>query len=138
MIVIDTSAIVAIFRQEEDALLHANCIASDEEPLISAASVVEASLVLRGLKRNIPGETEAWLDDFLITAGVRVEPVTEHQAGLARAAHQRFGKGTGHAAALNYGDCFAYALALATGAPLLFKGNDFSHIDVMQALSRSA
>jgi len=135
VIVVDTSAVVAIFRQEEDAALHAGCIAGDGEPLMSAANVVETSLVLRGLKQIAPMEAEAWLNEFLAAAGFRIEPVTPKQADLARAAHVRFGKGTGHAASLNYGDCFAYALAQAMKAPLLFKGEDFTQTDVQKALS---
>ena len=136
MIVIDTSAIIAIFRQEEDAALHADCIAGDGEPLISAANVIESSFVLRGLKKIAPAEVEAWLDEFLLLGGIHIEPVTLEQAGLARVAHIRFGKGTGHAAGLNYGDCFAYALAQAWKAPLLFKGSDFAQTDVVSALPR--
>jgi ribonuclease VapC len=134
VIVIDTSAVVAIFRQEDDAMLHAECIANDGEPLMSAANVIETSLVLRGLKHIEPTEAEAWLDEFLSAAGVRIEPVTLEQADFARAAHVRFGKGTGHAAGLNFGDCFAFALSRATKAPLLFKGDDFARTDVAKAL----
>ena len=67
-------------------------------------------------------------------ATIRVEPVTSAQTDLARVAHARFGKGSGHAAQLNFGDCFAYALAKSLGAPLLFKGEDFGHTDVEAAL----
>ncbi len=133
MIVVDTSAVVAIFRQEEDASFHAERLASDGEPLMSAANVVETALVLRGLKKIDPAEAEAWLDEFLAVAGIRIEPVTAEQANLARAAHVRFGKGTGHPAGLNYGDCFAYALAQAVNAPLLFKGDDFARTDAAKA-----
>jgi ribonuclease VapC len=135
VIVVDTSAIVAIFRQECDASFHAECIASDGEPLMSAANVVETSLVLRGLKKIAPAQAEAWLDEFLAAAGIRVEPVTAEQADIARLAHLRFGKGTGRAAGLNYGDCFAYALAQAVKAPLLFKGDDFARTDAAKVTS---
>jgi ribonuclease VapC len=135
VIVVDTSAVVAIFRQEEDAALHAGCIADDGEPIMSAANVVEASLVLCGLKQIAPTEAGTWLDEFLLAAGIRIEPVTVKQTSLARAAHMRFGKGTGHAARLNFGDCFAYALARAMKAPLLFKGDDFGRTDVQKVLS---
>ncbi|BBK43565.1 ribonuclease VapC28 [Allostella vacuolata] len=134
MIAIDTSALISIFRQEEDALLYASRIAEDDEPLISAASVLELSMVLRGLKQLSPDQAEAWLDEFLASAGIRIEPVTLEQLSLARLAHIQFGKGTGHGAALNFGDCFAYALARAKGAPLLFKGEDFSRTDVAAAI----
>jgi ribonuclease VapC len=130
MIVIDSSAIIAIFRQEDDARDIAERIASDEEPIISAANVVEMSIVLRGLRKIAPDKAERWLDDLVKAAGIRIEPVTPDQARLARSAHLRFGKGSGHRAALNYGDCFAYAMAKAMNAPLLCKGNDFPLTDI--------
>jgi ribonuclease VapC len=130
MIVIDSSAIIAIFRQEEDAAQYAHSIATDDDPIMSAANVVETSIVLRGLKKVAPDKAERWLDDFLGTAGIRIEPVTQEQARVARSAHMRFGKGTGHAASLNYGDCFSYGLAKEMNVPLLCKGNDFRLTDI--------
>ena len=130
MIVIDSSAIVAIFRQEDDAVHYTRCIAADDDPIMSAANVVETSIVLRGLKKVAPDKAERWLDDFIEAAGIRIEPVTREQARAARSAHVRFGKGTGHAAALNYGDCFSYALAKEINVPLLCKGNDFRSTDI--------
>ena len=134
MIVVDTSAVVAIFRQEPDAARHAQRIEEDDQPLMSTANVVEVSLVLRGLKRIAADRAERWLNDFLAAAGIRIEPVTIEQADIARRAHIEFGKGTGHPAGLNFGDCFAYALAKASSAPLLFKGEDFKHTDISAAL----
>ncbi|BCK76637.1 uncharacterized protein conserved in bacteria [Acetobacter aceti NRIC 0242] len=134
MIVVDTSAVIAIFRQEPEAADFATRIGNDDDPVISAATVVEASLVLRGLKQISPTRAEAWLDEFIRIAGMRIEPVTPEQAALARDAHIRFGKGTGHPAGLNYGDCFSYALAKAMGAPLLFKGEDFTRTDVLRLI----
>lgn len=93
-------------------------------------NIVETSIVLRGLKKIAPDRAERWLDEFIETAGIRIESVTREQAAIARSAHRRFGKGTGHAAALNYGDCFSYALAKTMNAPLLCKGNDFPLTDV--------
>jgi ribonuclease VapC len=84
------------------------CIGDDDEPVISAATLVETSLVLRGLKEIKPAEAESWLDEFIEAAGMRIDPVTPEQAMIARLAHTRFGKGTGHAAGLNDGDCFSY------------------------------
>ena len=130
MIVVDSSAIIAIFRQEDDAAHYARCIAVDDDPMMSAANVVETSIVLRGLKKIAPGRAERWLDEFIETAGIRIEPMTRDQAAAARLAHLRFGKGTGHAAALNYGDCFAYSLAKTMNAELLCKGSDFPLTDV--------
>ena len=130
MIVVDSSAIIAIFRQEYDAEHLARSIATDDDPVISAANLVEASIVLRGLKKIAPERAEQWLDDFIEAAGIRIEPVTLDQANAARSAHLQFGKGTGHGAALNYGDCFAYALARTMETSLLCKGNDFRLTDI--------
>ena len=74
------------------------------------------------------------LDDLLAVGGVSIEPVTKEQADIARAAFRDYGKGSGHRAGLNFGDCFSYALARATGEPLLYEGDDFSHTDVAPAL----
>ena len=134
MIVIDSSAVLAIFLQEADARRHAQRIDEDDDPVMSAGNVLEISIVLRTLKRIAPEEAERWLDRFLQTARIRVEPVTPDQVDLARIAHARFGKGTGHAARLNCGDCFAYALAKRLSAPLLFKGDDFARTDLESAL----
>lgn len=130
MIVVDSSAVIAIFRQESNAEDYAQSIAVDDDPVMSAANLVETSIVLRGLKKIAAEKAERWLDDFIQTAGIRIEPVTRDQAQAARSAHLRFGKGTGHRAALNFGDCFAYALAKTIDASLLCKGNDFPLTDV--------
>jgi ribonuclease VapC len=130
VIVIDSSAVIAIFRQEADAAHYAGLIANDDDPVISAANIVEASIILRGLKKISADRAERWLDEFIETAGIRIEPVTPDQARIARSAHLRFGKGTGHGAALNYGDCFAYGLAKAMDAPLRCKGDDFPLTDI--------
>jgi len=125
VIVVDSSAVIAIFRQEHDAEDFARSIATDDDPVMSAANLVETSIVLRGLKKIAPKKAERWLDDFVKAAGIRIEPVTADQAQMARSAHLRFGKGTGLGAGLNYGDCFAYALAKAMDAPLLAKARIF-------------
>ena len=130
MIVVDSSAVIAIFRHEDDADDYARSIATDDDPIMSAANLVETSIVLRGLKKIAANKAELWLDDFIKAAGIRIEPVTVDQAHAARSAHLQFGKGTGHRAALNYGDCFAYALAKTMDASLLCKGNDFRLTDV--------
>jgi ribonuclease VapC len=133
VIVVDSSAVIAIFRQEDDAAHFARRIADDDQPMMSAANLVETSIVLRGLKDIAPAKAERWLDDFIAAAGIRIEPVTTGQAQLARLAHLQYGRGTGHRAALNYGDCFAYGLAKAMDAPLLCKGNDFPLTDIALA-----
>ena len=130
MIVVDCSAVIAIFRQEHDADDYARRIATDDDPVMSAANLVETSIVLRGLKDIAPERAERWLDDFIEAAGIRIEPMTPDQANAARSAHLQFGKATGHSAGLNHGDCFAYALAKVMEAPLLCKGNDFRSTDI--------
>ena len=97
---------------------------------ISAATYVEIGAVIDGGRDPVASRL---VDELLATAGIVIEPVTEAQARIAREAYRDFGKGSGHAAGLNFGDCFAYALAKATGEPLLFKGDDFSQTDVAVA-----
>lgn len=112
--------------EEPEAAEFAQLIEDDPAPLISAASVVEAGIVL--LSRHGP-DARGDLQDFLAQGGLQVEPVTAEQAELALDACQHYGKGR-HRAGLNFGDCFAYALCKATGQPLLFKGQDFSQTDI--------
>src|SRR5258708_25690015 len=116
MIVVDSSAVIAIFRQEDDAEDYARSIAIDDDPVMSAANLVETSIVLRGLKKIAPQRAERWLDDFIEAAGIRIEPGTPDQAVAARSARLQFCEGTGHRPALNYGDCFPDALAKPIGA----------------------
>lgn len=134
MIVVDTSVIVAIFKIEPDAQKLANAIASDPTPIISAANVVECSIVIRGAKALADTEAEAWLDEFLVKGRIEVRAVAADHLPAARTAHMRYGKGTGHPAQLNFGDCFAYALAKSLDVPLLYKGDDFSKTDIASAL----
>lgn len=124
--VIDTSAIIAILQREPAAERLLAVIEADQRRLVSAATVVEASLVVLG-RFGDAGDPQ--LDRLLRALGVEVVPVGEEQALLARDAGLRFGRGR-HAAALNFGDCFAYALAVAMAEPLLFVGNHFSQTDV--------
>jgi len=125
-VVVDTSALVALLGMEVEAARLAAAIESDATRLISAASVVEAALVIES-RYGPDGGRE--LDLLIAKAGLSVEPVTAQQAEIAREAWRRFGKGR-HAASLNFGDCFSYALAKVTGEPLLFKGTDFPKTDL--------
>ena len=129
--VIDTSAILAILQQENDARRFAAAIEAVEHPMISAASVVEASIVLIA---RYGSEARADLEALIEAGSLRVEPVTAEQGAIAVDAFETFGKGRGHGAVLNFGDCFAYALAKASGRPLLFKGEDFSKTDIQPAV----
>ena len=124
--VIDTSALVAILTPEPDALRLAGVVNGDPAPCTSAASVLEAAMVLEGRAGDEAGRD---LDLFLLDAEIRVVPVDLQQLSLARLAFRRFGKGR-HAAGLNFGDCFAYALAKQRGEPLLCKGDDFARTDI--------
>lgn len=124
--VIDTSALIAILAREPDADRLVAAVGTDRHRLVSAATVVEASLVLLG---RYGEAAEPQLDRLLRTIGAEVVPVGEDQVALARDAALRFGRGR-HPAALNFGDCFSYALSLARGEPLLFVGGDFAQTDV--------
>jgi len=129
MIVIDTSALIAILREEPsaDRLL---CVLRDaSERRISAATWVETSIVAAG-RRGSERDMDR-LDALLQTLVMTVTPVDLRQARLARAAFLAYGKGR-HPAGLNFGDCFSYALAKAFDAPLLFVGGDFSKTDVQR------
>jgi ribonuclease VapC len=98
---------------------------------MSAATFLEAAIVVDGSRDPILSRE---FDEFVAASGIAIEPVTERQARIAREAYRDFGKGSGHAAQLNFGDCFAYALAKDRMEPLLFKGGDFRHTDVRPAL----
>jgi ribonuclease VapC len=129
--IIDTSAIIAILRDEPDASVYAHAIEHALQRRISAATFVEAAALIDGSRDPVASRR---FDDLLVAAQLTIEPVTEAQARLARAAYRDFGRGSGHPARLNFGDCFSYALAKALGEPLLFKGDDFRHTDVMAAV----
>jgi ribonuclease VapC len=111
---------------EREAARLAEAIEADQNRLMSAATLVETGLVIES-RYGAAGGRE--LDVLVAKAGLSIEPVTAEQADVAREAWSRYGKGR-HSAALNFGDCFSYALARTTGEPLLFKGDDFTQTDV--------
>ena len=125
--IIDTSVLVAILRDEPDAARYALAIEQAADRRISAATYVEIGAVIDGARDPVASRR---VDELLQVAGIVIEPVTVEQARRAREAYRDFGKGSGHPARLNFGDCFAYALAKATARPLLYKGNDFALTDV--------
>jgi ribonuclease VapC len=129
--ILDTSALAAIFFGEPELELYIQVIHDAERCRISAANFVELSMVVEG---QIGPEAGRQCDVFFRRAEIVIEPVTVEHAHLARQAFLDFGKGR-HPAKLNFGDCFAYALAKATGEPLLFKGEDFSKTDVTAAVT---
>ncbi|WP_109507871.1 type II toxin-antitoxin system VapC family toxin [Nocardioides speluncae] len=124
--IVDSSALVAMLRDEDDATEFATAIEAAETVLVSAATVVETSLV-------IGPRAQSRLDKLLAEAELKIAPFDAEQAAAARTAHLRYGRGSGSKARLNFGDCFSYALAKATGLPLLFKGDDFTHTDIRPA-----
>ena len=127
--IVDSSAVLAVLFRESDAEQYDTTIAEATPCRMSAASFLEAAIVLEGRSGTATGHE---LDDYLEVAQVELVPVTAEQAQAARRAWRRFGKGN-HPASLNFGDCFAYALAEVTGEPLLFKGEDFALTDVQVA-----
>ena len=130
--IVDTSAIIAILRAEPEASACADAIESAGVRRLSAASYVEVGAVIDRARDAIASRR---VDELLAVAGIEIEPVTASQAQIAREAYRDFGKGSGHPAGLNFGDCFSYALAKATGESLLFKGADFQHTDIISALT---
>jgi ribonuclease VapC len=127
--VLDTSAVVAILLNEPERRAFDVAVAAESRRLMAAPTLVELAMVIEGRFGPAGGHR---LDRWLAEAGIEIVPFTREQAELARGAFRRYGKGR-HPAGLNYGDCFAYALAKATGEPLLFKGEDFRQTDVTPA-----
>ena len=126
--IVDSSALIAIIRYEPDAGRYAVAIEEAMVCRMSAATFLEVAIVV-----DNRGQTAAAgrrLDDAMRDAEIAIETVTEAQARIAREAYRDYGKGSGHPAGLNFGDCFAYALARDKGEPLLFKGTDFVHTDI--------
>lgn len=129
--IIDTSALIAILRREPEAATLAEAIETAEQCRISAANYLEAAIVIDGRRDPVASRR---LDDLLQEAEIAIEPVDAEQARLAREAYRDYGKGSGHPARLNFGDCFSYALARSRREPLLFKGEDFTQTDIAPAL----
>lgn len=129
--IVDTSALIAILRDEPEARACAEAIEAAPNRRMSATNFVEAAIVIDGSRDPVASRR---LDDLVKEAQLVIEAVTEVQARIAREAYRDFGRGSGHPARLNFGDCFAYALARATGEPLLFKGDDFVYTDIIPVL----
>jgi ribonuclease VapC len=130
LIVVDTSALIAVLRLEPEADRFLKMIAA-RNCAMSALSVLESSMVLAG---RAPNYDFAALDEFIAAANIEVAAFDDVQMQLARAAYLRYGKGR-HPAALNLGDCAAYALAKSRGLPLLYKGDDFTKTDILPPLA---
>lgn len=125
--IVDTSAWVAILRNEPEREDYLRILFEATSISLSAATYLEMSIVIGSARDPVLNRR---LDELLVEAAAVVEPVTAEQAKIARQAHHDFGRGSGHPAKLNFGDCFAYALAKAKGEPLLCKGDDFVHTDL--------
>jgi ribonuclease VapC len=122
------SAIIAILKEEPDAPRFQRALTISTEPKrMSAANYLEAAIVVDANRNPLLSRR---LDELIVQTEITAEPVTREQADIARAAYRDFGRGSGHPAQLNFGDCFAYALAKSMREPLLFKGDDFAHTDV--------
>ena len=122
--IVDTSAIVAMLQLEPEATAMLRLLSVSGNTSMSAATYLECGIVIDGAKDP---KASANLDALLRDLRIAIEPVTAEQARIARQAYRDFGKGSGHPAKLNFGDCFAYALAAERGEPLLFKGDDFAN-----------
>jgi ribonuclease VapC len=135
MIVVDSSAVVAILFGEPSAAALLARLAADPDRVMSVASYLETGTVLASRRRSDRLRAIDDLDAFLDEAGITLAPIDETQARLALQARIRFGRGMGHGGVLNFGDAFAYALARTREAPLLFIGDDFGTTDVIVALT---
>ncbi len=130
--ILDSSSVIAVLAKEPDSELYIQAISHAPSCRISAGNFIELSIVIEG---QFGPEVVHQCDALFRRVGIVVEPVTVEQAHVARQAFHDFGKGR-HPAGLNFGDCFAYALAKVTGEPLLFKGEDFKKTDILSAASQ--
>jgi len=128
--IVDTSALIAIAYREPHAGAMLQALATQASLRISAANMLEAWMVV---DRKSDPSAKVILDEMLDRFGITVESITEEHVVVARDAWRRYGRGSGHPAQLNFGDCFAYALAKVTAEPLLYVGNDFTHTDLLLA-----
>jgi ribonuclease VapC len=128
-VIIDSSAIVAIVRGEPEAEPFLAAIKDQSDAVMSAGNYLETGIVI---DRDGDAAMSAELDLLFDQLGIEITPVTPAQARIARQAYRDFGKGSGHPAQLNFGDCFAYALAMERGEALLFKGEDFVHAGLVR------
>ena len=129
--IVDPSALISILRFEEDSEALLRAVWRAQAVRLSAAGYLETAIVI-----DAPGDpiVSRRLDEFIRDVPIDVAPITAVEARIARDAYRDFGKGSGHPARLNFGDCFSYALAKSLGEPLLFKGDDFIHTDVAVAV----
>jgi ribonuclease VapC len=131
--IIDSSALIAILKRESEWEALSESLDASKSSRMSAASFLETSIVVDGWRN--PVLSREW-DDLVERFSIHIEPVTESQAKIARQAYRDYGKGSGHPAKLNFGDCFSYALARDKREPLLYKGDDFVHTDLRCVMRR--
>jgi ribonuclease VapC len=129
-VIIDTSAIIAILQTEPETAEFLTILYNAQSRRLAAPNFLEAAIVVERMGDPIAIQR---LDDFIQDVNISIEPFTAEHARVARAAFRDFGRGSGHPARLNFGDCMAYALAKVMGEPLLFKGDDFSRTDIAAA-----
>lgn len=133
--IVDTSAIMSVLMGEDDSADFIKALAIASRRQISAGNWIELSAVLTRRKSEA---LDAAFDSFRRTTILEIEPVSVDQAQIGHDAYRKYGHGSGHKADLNFGDCFAYALAKASGKPLLYKGEDFSRTDIIPAIPLQA
>jgi ribonuclease VapC len=131
--IVDTSALIAILKNEPEAEVFAGAIEAADVVRVSAAAYLESNIVVGRYKDPV---LTARLQTILDNPGIQIESVTVEHAKIAWQAYRDYGKGSGHRASLNFGDCFSYALARDKREPILFKGDDFNHTDLRSALKR--
>ena len=129
--IVDSSVVVAILKRESDWSIFARALEDASVCFISAATYVEVSVVVERWKNTVLNRQ---FDELMERFRISIEPFTAEQAQIARQAYRDYGRGSGHAANLNFGDCFSYALARAKREPILFKGDDFNHTDLRPAI----
>jgi ribonuclease VapC len=130
--IVDSSALLAVLTRERGFESFARALPEIRPRRVSAAGYLETCIVIDGKRDPLLSRR---VDDLVAGCEITIEPVTEAQARIAREAYRDYGKGSGHPAGLNFGDCFAYALARDRGEPLLFKGGDFDKTDIRSALA---
>jgi ribonuclease VapC len=129
--IVDTSAVLTILKREYGWEAFSHSLEASNQSFMSAATYFEASILVDRWKNGVLSRR---YDELIDQAHIVLEPVTAEQARVARQAYRDFGKGSGHAAQLNFGDCFSYALAREKREPILFRGHDFVHTDLRSAL----
>jgi ribonuclease VapC len=130
-VIVDASALITVVLEESGFERYLETLLQSPANRTSAATFLEAAIVVDRLPNP---RASVRFNELISDLGIIIEPVTAHQAMVAREAHRRFGRGSGHPAKLNFGDCFAYALATEFDEPLLFVGQDFIHTDVRRVL----